>query len=1391
MQAQSEPGTTFELDSEIVSITVKDAPYEIGSAPVSLETDEVFTMSIVMKNTGTETWGQYLNDGERGSSFLSRNPDYNDTFGAFCLSAGQGQHTLPGENFTFNVSLRAPAETGDYTMIWQQADWIIPYQNNQNMHYDTRPFFGEALIVEIKVVPRAEAQPPAPPRIPGVVYFDDLEYAGSFTMPRVPGSVANDEKAFFNSGITLRTVDGEKRLIAATGTATQTLYEAAIPEPGKFMGSDDSAVPIAELRTVFGELKKEAPADSNGTMWYDESDGLLYWTNFNSYYTSPTIEFPVLRSARLDADVLVEYQQWYQPSDTGDAPFKSFWGGVTALPAGFSEEYADGRKLALGFGGNYSINASAPWGPSFAAVTVDEPPVGGGGSGGEIDMLPVIYSSIYNRAYRDGDYFYANSLTDTPTSPWQGSWTTQDTIRSGVFIDLPDKKGFIVFARQAVGRIGYDYGGYNWNGLYKNSLYFYDFETLGKAAAGEISKVSVMPTSTASIELPYEPTSYNQIIAGSCFDPETRRLYLYCMNALRGRYDYAIYDDPVVHVYTIKEDGGVPKPTPTPSTTPEPTPEPTTAPTPTPSPTLPPTPQTTPAPTPSVTPTQPNKPPELNKSVLTPDDFDFIGAFTLPNTMLEGGWLGYYNGLTHRYIDGELKLYTLAGPYSNRLPGGYMIEVSVPDNISMEKPYPRQQEYISFGDIFQDKITKISEGYSPENPGVGLAETGIPRIYWDERDQRMYWTRVTYYDNNYWPDTALGYALLDDETHTGTGIGNWIIPSEVNPSGARRWSFTMTGIPDWFADAFLGGRRLGVGFGGGASIVSNGVSLGPTLYAIKPPDPVIEPHMSMLKTSSIALLSHIFGFERPARLNASMPIYIATAPNRDPYTWGTYGSGSPVGVWIESANKHGVVAFATLAGGFTNTVVVRTLADNIIEVGDIGDIRPGDQIFINTDWLDQGAHGYQNEAAMVAGVDADSKTITLEAPLKGTPIINGYAAEVTYESGDIRTINYINQVVCGAIYYGGGPKYSRYLNSWYIYDPADLASVAAGELERDAVEPFFNDRVDFPNITYPLNASLDAINVNGATFDETTGLLYVLTRGQESFDVIYVYQLDDEPWPIVTPTPTPTPTAEPTPTPTPTLPPTPTPTPTPSHTPEPTPTPTPTPTLPPTPTLEPTPTPKPPPILSFVTISGPASVVTGSGVTVNYIISACDMPLFSVAELEFEVDADFLTPKGATAMNGFAFLNEGNYGTPIYWKNESGKWIGNVTLIKSGIAPTLPGEIIDIDIIDLVFDVAVDVVGATEIKINNVKLAFGGKEVVVSILYNTASTIFEKNYSPYDLNKDGIVDILDLSLALKYLNTHAGDTYWDEAKKVDYNGDNIIDLNDLYILLENYTIPYF
>jgi hypothetical protein len=160
-----------------------------------------------------------------------------------------------------------------------------------------------------------------------------------------------------------------------------------------------------------------------------------------------------------------------------------------------------------------------------------------------------MYSSISNRARRDGNYFYAGYSTDNPANPWQGTWTSGDIIESGVFIDLPDKKGYVTFARQVTSRLGYDYGGSNWNGKNQNTWYFYDFDTLSKAATGAISKLSIEPSSISVVELPFDLTKDNQMVAGSCFDPATRRLYLYALGALKRG---GMYNDPVVHVYTIK-----------------------------------------------------------------------------------------------------------------------------------------------------------------------------------------------------------------------------------------------------------------------------------------------------------------------------------------------------------------------------------------------------------------------------------------------------------------------------------------------------------------------------------------------------------------------------------------------------------------------------------------------------------------------------------------------------------------------------------------------------------------------------------------------------------------------------------------------------------------------
>ena len=534
-----------EMDSEIISVSVNGVSYASGDAAVQLVTDQVFRFTIVVRNTGSATWGQFYDQGQRGATFMSRGPDYNETFGTFLLSPNQGSLVSPDATFTYDMSLRAPAAPGEYTMIWQLADWIIPYIYLPNMDYTTRPFYGEATVVKITVAPRTEQPPPAPPRVAGVLDIYDFEYEGSFSMPSVPGIPQGDYKSFFESGIALRTVNGEKRMLLTTGTYEQSVYEVAIPKLGKFVGNDSSDIPIAELRTVFGGLPKGAGATTNGTMWYDEESDLLYWTNWHDYYTAGTLSFPVLRSARLNGGVLTEAQQWFQPEDRGGAPLKSFWAGVTRLPDSFAGKYTGGRKLALGFGGNFSINASATWGPSFGAVSVDLQ------AGGDMDLLPVIYSSISNRAFRDGNYFYSGWSTYNPVNPWEGTWSSIDDIRSGVFIDLPDKKGYVTFTRQVIGRIGYDYGGSNWNGRYQNVWYFYDFDTLGAAATGAIGKISVMPSSISIVEFPYDVTKDDQKAAGSCFDPETRRLYLYTLNALRRS---GLYSDPVVHVYKVKED---------------------------------------------------------------------------------------------------------------------------------------------------------------------------------------------------------------------------------------------------------------------------------------------------------------------------------------------------------------------------------------------------------------------------------------------------------------------------------------------------------------------------------------------------------------------------------------------------------------------------------------------------------------------------------------------------------------------------------------------------------------------------------------------------------------------------------------------------------------------
>lgn len=550
----------LELDSELISVRVKGMDYVYGkSDPIQLITDQVFSFGATMKNTGAATWGQ---DGaERGSGLISRDPDYGTTFATAFILPGQGTKVLPGQTKSYGAQLRAPATAGKYIMKWQQADW--PVLGSVSPGYTTRPFFGELIIVDVIVTERSEEAPAQPGRVSGVIDRYDFNYEGSFFLPPVTG-VSNDDKDFVQSGITLRTVGEEKRMILATGTGSQTAYEVAIPTKlGKIVGSDTSAITMAPLRTIIGRLTPSRSAvnpdpvynpaensNASGTIWYDEKDDLLYWTVYNTYLVSGMgIKFPVLRAGKIEQGKLTDVQQWNLPGSLGMG--KSWWGGVTNIPESFAEKYTEGKRIALGFGGMFSGVQLCSFGPALAAIA---PNIKTGAMDSSQKIFNYPYTANFdNQCTREGNYFGQPYGAKDAVNPWTGFWTPWDKIGSGVFIDLPDKKGYMVFANQAINRLGYDYGSETWLGEYQNVWYFYDYETLGNAAIGRIANNNLTPSSYTTFRYPNGRGS----VAGSCFDPETRLLYVYTHAALPGSRNGGrfggYYSAPAVHVYKVIE----------------------------------------------------------------------------------------------------------------------------------------------------------------------------------------------------------------------------------------------------------------------------------------------------------------------------------------------------------------------------------------------------------------------------------------------------------------------------------------------------------------------------------------------------------------------------------------------------------------------------------------------------------------------------------------------------------------------------------------------------------------------------------------------------------------------------------------------------------------------
>lgn len=67
----------------------------------------------------------------------------------------------------------------------------------------------------------------------------------------------------------------------------------------------------------------------------------------------------------------------------------------------------------------------------------------------------------------------------------------------------------------------------------------------------------------------------------------------------------------------------------------------------------------------------------------------------------------------------------------------------------------------------------------------------------------------------------------------------------------------------------------------------------------------------------------------------------------------------------------------------------------------------------------------------------------------------------------------------------------------------------------------------------------------------------------------------------------------------------------------------------------------------------------------------------------------------------------------------------------------------------------------------------------------TVETDIVAYFSPYNVNRNGKIDQLDLTTAQLYYAARSEEAGWDEAKIADVNGDGRVDIEDLILILNH------
>ena len=201
-----------------------------------------------------------------------------------------------------------------------------------------------------------------------------------------------------------------------------------------------------------------------------------------------------------------------------------------------------------------------------------------------------------------------------------------------------------------------------------------------------------------------------------------------------------------------------------------------------------------------------------------------------------------------------------------------------------------------------------------------------------------------------------------------------------------------------------------------------------------------------------------------------------------------------------------------------------------------------------------------------------------------------------------------------------------------------------------------------------------------------------------------------------------------------------------------------------------------------VKLNGPTAVKVEE-TEVEYILSAANLNKLATITLWIEADGKYFEGKDVIGLNGFQTL--GN----IDWVNTSDTmWSGRVTLGAFNSESSVTSSEY-VDLLKLTFRVRNEL-GSTSIKITRIDLSGydeNNKAVFIDSLIrkDSVATDVVENFSPYDVNRDGKVDQLDLTTAQLYYAAKDEDDDWDDAKIADVNADGRVDIEDFILILNN------